>query len=59
MAHVGRVKRNGVLVERCVAAFREVEAPAFFCLCSSCNHVTEVVKTLRFARLGLKDFMQN
>jgi len=58
MAYFGRDARNGVRVERRVAAVGEVETPAFFCLCSSCKHVTEVVKTVTLAQLALKIFKQ-
>jgi hypothetical protein len=59
MADVCRVVRNGMRVDRSVAAVREVETSAFFCLCSSCNNMTEVVKNVRFAQLPLKEFKQN
>jgi hypothetical protein len=35
-------KRSRVRVDQCVSAFREVEAPEFVCLRSSCSHVIEV-----------------
>jgi hypothetical protein len=34
--------RNCVRVDQCVSAVRAVEVPVFFCLCSSCNLMTEL-----------------
>jgi hypothetical protein len=48
-----------VRVDRSVAAVGEVEASAIFCLCSSCNHMTELMKTVSFAQLALKDSKKN
>jgi hypothetical protein len=39
---------NRVRVDQCISAIRAVEVPVKFRLHSSCNHVTEVAKALRF-----------
>jgi hypothetical protein len=46
--------RNRVRVGQCVSAVRAMEVLVFVCLRSSCDHVTEVFKGLRFMRLALK-----
>ena len=49
--------RSRVRVDECASA--AVEVPVFFCLRSSCNHVTNCRRTVRILRLVLKVVLQN
>jgi len=51
--------RSRVRVDQYVSAITAVEVPVFFCLRSSCNHVTNRRRTVRILRLALKVVLQN
>jgi len=59
MSHSQVSAQSRVRVDQCVSAITAVEVPVFFCLRSSCSHVTNCRKTVRIPRLALKVVLQN
>jgi hypothetical protein len=59
MSQVEKVRKFVCALNLCVSAIGAVEVPVFLCVCSTCNHVTEVGGALKFVRLSLKVVTQN